>query len=79
MVRRRLRARPACRMYICTEDWMNAMTITVSSRGGSCMQTPGWRYISEKDINENLLARSPCSVPTPIASRKSMRLYTYVN
>lgn len=59
----------AYHMYIDMEDFMNAMAITVSSRGGSCMQVPGWRYISEKDMNEILLARSPHHSREPVANR----------
>lgn len=40
----------ACRMYIGFEDFMNAMIITVSSRGEFCMHIPGWCYTSEKKI-----------------------------
>jgi hypothetical protein len=38
----------AYRMYIDMEDFMNATTVTVSSYGGSCMQIPDWRGVSEQ-------------------------------
>jgi hypothetical protein len=67
-------------MYIGIEDFMSAMVITVSSRGGFCMQIPGWRYISEKkDMNESLLARYPCYPRTPIASSEDARMHAHVN
>jgi hypothetical protein len=43
---RGLSAMTAYRMYIDMEDFMNAMAVTVSNRGGSCMQIPDWRYVS---------------------------------
>jgi len=49
----------AYRMYIEMEDFMNATTVTVSNRGGSCRQNTGLALCLRKDMNENLLARSP--------------------
>jgi hypothetical protein len=38
----------AYRMYIDMEDFMSATAIMVGRRGGSCMQIPNWRYLSER-------------------------------
>lgn len=54
----------AYRMYIEMEDFMNATTVTVSNRGGSCRQNTGLALCLRKDMNENLLARSPRSLRT---------------
>ena len=54
----------AYRMYIDMEDFMNATTVTVSNRGGSCRQNTGQALCLRKDMNENLLARSPRSLRT---------------
>ena len=54
----------AYRMYIDMEDFMNATTVTVSNRGGSCRQNTGLALCLRKDMNENLLARSPQSLRT---------------